>query len=163
VNNQVISQELGRRLRHLRESRGWTRPELARRLPSKITEHTLLTYEHGIRHLTFVRLVELCRALRVPTSDLVQVTMQQTGVDLEILSIRVDLRAVIRDDEAEFELVQRWAANRLADEPEGGGVVRLIPDVVREMAAVVGCSHSTLVTYMVRFTPDVEPAQDCPP
>jgi transcriptional regulator with XRE-family HTH domain len=163
VVNRTISQVVGRLLRQLRESRGLTRPELAWRLPSRITEHTLLTYEHGIRHLTFVRLVELCSALGAPAPEVVQATLQQAGVDLELLSIRVNLRAVIGDENIEYESVQRWAANRLAEDPEGSGIVRLTPDTVREMAAIVGCPHQALVSYLARFTPDLETTRGAPP
>lgn len=65
-----ITRQLGRRLRARREARGWTRPDLAARLPSRPTEHTLLTYEHGTRRMTVERLIELCDALGEDAGDL---------------------------------------------------------------------------------------------
>lgn len=69
VTNETIARALGEELRRAREARGWSRPDLTRRLPSGIGEQTLLTYEHGSRHCTFVRLVEICRILGVSTLD----------------------------------------------------------------------------------------------
>ena len=159
VTNESISRALGEELRRTREARGWSRLDLTAQLPSGIGEQTVLTYEHGLRHCTFVRLVEICRTLGVSTPDVVQSALQRAGVDLENLSLRVDLRAVIRDKNAEFRPVRRWARNRLAEDPDGAGVVRLVPDGAREIAAVIGCPRSTLVTYLATFAPGVLPAR----
>ena len=157
MTNESIARALGEELRRTREARGWSRLDLTGRLPSGIGEQTLLTYEHGSRHCTFVRLVEICRILGVATPDVVQRVLQRAGVDLENLSLRVDLRAVLRDKNAEFRPVRRWARNRLAEDPEGAGIVRLVPDGAREIAAVIGCPRSALVTYLAAFAPEIVP------
>jgi len=63
TSDKVISRALGEELRRAREALGWSRGHLVARLPSGIGERTLLSYEHGTRHLTALRFVELCRAL----------------------------------------------------------------------------------------------------
>jgi transcriptional regulator with XRE-family HTH domain len=155
VTNDVIAQALGKELRRARETRGWTRIQLIEKLPVRISEQTLLTYEHGQRHCTFVRLVEICRTLGVTTPDLVHCALQRAGIDLEMMSLRVDLRAIIDDSNEKFRPIRRWAIIRLSDDPDGTGIARLIPEVMREMAAMVGCSRSALVKYLAKFTPEV--------
>lgn len=63
---------LGDELRAVRERHGLTREQAVARI-EKVTgavigDRTLLTYEHGIRHLTVARLVELATAYGVPVT-----------------------------------------------------------------------------------------------
>src|SRR4051794_20054161 len=53
----------GAELRRAREVLGWSRIQLVERLPSGIGDRTLLSYEHGTRHLTVLRFVEISREL----------------------------------------------------------------------------------------------------
>lgn len=64
AQERALSRAIGDELRRAREAQGWTRAELVALLPSGIGDRTLLSYEHGTRHLTVLRLLELCRALR---------------------------------------------------------------------------------------------------
>jgi len=155
---EAVARALGSELRRIREAHGWTRVEFVNRLRSRISDQTLWSYEHGQRNCTVVRLIELCRVLRVSAPEVLQTALQRSGIDVEALSLRVDLRAVVRDKSSEYKPILLWAKNRLASEPGSAGVVRLIPDSVRELAAVVGCSQSTLAGYLTRFTPTVSPA-----
>ena len=48
---KAVSRAMGEELRRAREARGWSRDYLVSRLPSGIGDRTLLSYEHGTRHL----------------------------------------------------------------------------------------------------------------
>ncbi len=72
--------------------------------------------------------------------------------DLRAFSLSVDLRAVLRDQRAEFEPVRLWARNRLKDNPSAK--VLLAPVTVRELAAALGFTHSSLADYLIEFTPE---------
>jgi len=149
VTDRAFARILGQEIRRAREARGWTRVQLVERLPSGIGDRTLLSYEHGIRFLTVVRFVEICRVLGVAASDVLHKAIKK-ACDLRAFSLRVNLRAVLRDTQDEFESVRMWAKNRLKDNPNTE--VLLAPVTVREMAAVLGFSHSTLAAYLAEFT-----------
>lgn len=149
ISDRVLAKVLGQELRLARETRGWSRSELARKLPSGIGDRTLLSYEHGIRTLSVARLVEISRALGVPASEILDHTLEKAR-DLRAFSIKVDLRRILRDERAEFEPVRLWAQNRLKDDPNAE--VLLAPVTVREMAAVFGYTHAALAAYLVEFT-----------
>ncbi len=156
AGDEALVRALGSELRRIREEHDWSRVKLVSRLG--ISEQTLWSYEHGQRNCTVARLVEWCRALGVSAPEVLQSAVLAVARDVEALRLRVDLPAVAADTSTEFEPIVRWARNRLAAEPSGPGVVCVIPDALRELAAVVGCRHSTLVGYLARFTPTVTPA-----
>lgn len=154
ISDRILAKILGQELRQLREAKGWSRVDLVRRLPSRIGDRTLLSYEHGVRGLSVNRLIEICRVLGVGAGEFLDRVVEKAR-DLRAFSFRVDLRAVLRDQRAEFESVRFWATTRL---DEGDTSVTLAPVTVREMAAVLGISHTTLAAYLVEFT-----AEDAPP
>lgn len=149
ISDRVLAKVLGQELRVARESRGWSRTELVGKLPSGIGDRTLLSYEHGIRTLSVARFVEICRALGVAASEVLDRALEKAR-DLRAFSLKVDLRALLRDDRPDFEPVRLWARNRLKDDPNAD--VLLAPVTVREMAAVFGFSHAVLAAYLVEFT-----------
>lgn len=149
VTDRAFARILGQEIRRAREARGWTRAQLVERLPSGIGDRTLLSYEHGIRFLTVVRFVEICRALGVAASEILHKAMEKAR-DLRAFSLRVNLRAVLRDKQDEFEPVRLWARNRLKDNPNTE--VLLAPGTIREMATVLGFSHGALAAYLAEFT-----------
>jgi transcriptional regulator with XRE-family HTH domain len=149
VTDRAFARILGQEIRRAREARGWTRAQLVERLPSGIGDRTLLSYEHGIRFLSVVRFVEICRALGVAASEILHKALEKAR-DLRTFSLRINLRAVLRDKQDEFEPVRLWAKNRLKDNPTAE--VLLSPVTVREMAAVLGFSHHALTTYLAEFT-----------
>lgn len=151
VSDKALAKVLGQEIRREREARGWTRAELAEQLPSGIGERTLLSYEHGIRALSVVRLVEICRALGAATGELLDRALEKAR-DLRAFSLRVDLRALLRDHGPEFSAVHTWARNRLDDNPTPE--VHLTPATVREMAAIIGLSHIDLADYLFKFVSD---------
>lgn len=95
--DKALSRAIGEELRRAREVNGWSRGYLAARLPSEIGDRTLLSYEHGTRHLTMIRLFEICRVLGVDASSLARRALQRARIDLESLTLRIDLHALLND------------------------------------------------------------------
>lgn len=148
VTDRAFARILGQEIRRAREERGWTRVQLVEQLPSGIGDRTLLSYEHGIRHLTVVRFVEISRVLGVAASDLLARALEKAW-DLNAFSIRVNLRAVLRDEKDGFEAVRNWAKKRLESNPSTE--VLLPPVTIRELALVLGFSHAALAGYLTEF------------
>jgi transcriptional regulator with XRE-family HTH domain len=156
--NKALSRAIGEELRRAREACGLSRGQLVARLPSGIGDRTLLSYEHGTRNPTVVRFVEVAGALGVSPAVLVTLACQRARADLDNLSLWVDLRAIVADKTSAFVSLVMWAHNKLIHHP--GGVVEVAPAGVEELAAVVGCSRLELVSYLTRFTPDMDDVLD---
>jgi transcriptional regulator with XRE-family HTH domain len=152
VTGKAIAKALGEELRRAREEKGWSRAQFVPMLPSGIGERTLLAYEHGLRQLTVVRLVELCQPLGITAPGTLTHALQKAGLYLQNLVLQVDLRQLLADRSNKFRPMFQWARNRLTEEPEG--VVELTPSAVRELAAFIGYPHHDLADYLVRFTPE---------
>jgi transcriptional regulator with XRE-family HTH domain len=155
VPDKVLSRALGEALRHAREAKGWSRLYLVARLSSRIGARTLLSYEHGARHLSLLRFIELCRVLGVSAPSLLMFALQRAQIYLDTLALRVDLRALAVDDTTRFRAMILWAHNKLIQCPDG--VVEIDPVAVREFATMIGCPQRDLAAYLTRFTPDLEP------
>jgi transcriptional regulator with XRE-family HTH domain len=152
IAERAISRAVGEELRRTREAKGWSRAQLVGRLPSGIGDRTLLSYEHGTRHLTVLRLVELCRALGVAAPALQCLVEQRARIHLQNLVLQIDLRQLLADKSDKFRPMFQWARNKLNENPDG--IVELAPSSVRELATFVGCSHRELANYLARFLPD---------
>lgn len=152
LSDKVVSRAVGEELRRAREALGWSRGQLVARLPSGIGERTLLSYEHGTRHFTVLRLVEIARALGVDGPTLLTRGLQRARVYLEAMTLHVDLRQLLCDNNNVFRPMVQWARNTLNEHPEG--VVEVEPAVVRNLALFVGCPSQDLANYLARFTPD---------
>ena len=151
--DRAIARALGEELRRAREASGWSRAQFVARLPSGIGDRTLVAYEHGARQLTVARLVELAEVLSITAPELLKHALQKAQLELQNLVLRIDLRVLLADTDDRFRLVLQWARNRLVEEPRG--IVEVSPSAVREMAALLGCSHSDLARYLAHFTPEV--------
>ena len=149
----LITRALGEELQRARRQVGWTRAQLVQRMPSAIHIRTLATYEQGVRQCTVARLVEICHTLGVAATDVLGLALQRAEIDLQSIGLQIDLREVVRDDQAELESLREWANKRLADDPEGSGVIRLNRAVIGEMAILLGYTRSELVRHLARFTP----------
>jgi transcriptional regulator with XRE-family HTH domain len=152
LSDKVISRAIGEELRRAREALGWSRGHLVSRLPSGIGDRTLLSYEHGTRHLTTLRLIELCRALGVAAPVLLNQALQRARIHLQNLVLLVDLRHLLNDRNERFRPMHQWAKNKLNENP--GGIVELPPSSVRELATFVGCMYPELSDYLARFLPE---------
>ena len=152
----AIARALGTELRRAREAGGWSRAEFVTRLPSGIGDRTLLSYEHGIRHLTVHRLLELCDSLGVQAPTLLTQALQRSQLLLSNLVLRIDLRQVASHGNYKFRPMVQWARNKLSKHPDG--VAELTPSAVCELADFIGCSQHELAVYLARFSP--EPGDD---
>lgn len=152
----AMSRALGEELRRTREAANWSRTAFVAQLPSGIGERTLLSYEHGTRQMTVVRLVELCRVLGVGAPELVGQALQRARIHLDNLALRVDLRALLQDTTLTFRPMAQWARVRLNAAPDG--VVEVTPAAVRDLAAFIDRTPADLAAYLTRFMPELEPA-----
>lgn len=148
----AIARALGEELRRVREARGWSRAQFVKGLPSQIGDRTLLSYEHGSRQMTVLRLLELSQGLGVPASAIVAQAMQRARLYLQNLMMRVDLRQLLQDNNMHYRPLSSWARNRLNKAP--GGVIEVTPSGLRELAAVLGRTPEELSAYFAMFVPD---------
>lgn len=154
VSAKVISRAIGEELRRTREMLGLSREQLVAQMPSGIGSRTVLSYEHGTRHLTVLRLVEICRALCVDTATLLTRGLQRARIHVETMVLHVDLRELHRDTTRSntFRPMAQWARNALNEHPDG--VMPIDPAAVRNLALFIGCPYLDLANYLARFTPD---------
>jgi transcriptional regulator with XRE-family HTH domain len=152
LTDKAISQAVGEELRRRREAKGWSRAQLVALLPSGIGDRTLLSYEHGTRHLTVLRFLELCDALGVAAPTLLTQALQRARLKLSNLVLQVNLRELIDDGSDKFRPMVQWARNKLNRYPEG--VVELPPSSVEELADFVGYTCQELAGYLARFVPE---------
>lgn len=152
ATSTAIARAIGDELRRTREARGWSRAEFVARLPSGVGDRTLLAYEHGLRHLTVLRLIELSEGLGVGATIVLGQALQRAHLHLQNLALRVDLHRLLADDNNTFRPIFPWARNRLNEAPDG--IAELLPQAVRELAAFLGRTHAELARYLAQFTPD---------
>jgi transcriptional regulator with XRE-family HTH domain len=157
VTERVISRTLGEELRRAREAKGWTRAQMVGLLPSGIGDRTLLSYEHGTRHLSVLRLVELSHALGNSAPSLLNQALQRARVHLQNLVLQIDLRLLLTDKSDAFRPMFQWARNKLNESEDG--VVELAPSSVAELADFVGCTHRELANWLAQFIPDELPEE----
>jgi len=153
---RAVARAVGDELRRAREAKGWSRAQFVTRLPSGIGDRTLLAYEHGLRHLTLIRLLELCEALDAVAADVVSRALQRARLFLENLVLSIDLRALLSSGNFKFRPMVQWARNKLNKHPDG--IVELAPAGVIELADFIGCSHHELAAYLARFAPETDSA-----
>jgi transcriptional regulator with XRE-family HTH domain len=153
LSDKVFSRVLGEELRRAREAHGWSRAQFIALLPSGISERTLLAYEHGLRRLTTLRLIELCHPLRVDAPSLLGRALQRAQIHLETLPLTIDLHALLNDWSPTYRPLAQWAQNTLNEHPDG--TVEITPEVVRNLALFMGRTNEQLATYLARFLPEV--------
>jgi hypothetical protein len=152
LTGDVITRAVGVELKRTREARRMTRAQLIALLPSKISERSVLSYEHGLRQLTLLRLAELSWALDVDAITVFARGLQRARVLVEKLPLAVDPRAVHADECMEYRPLAQWARNTLKDHRDG--IVEIEPAVVRHLAAFVGCTHRDLADHLAQFIPE---------
>jgi transcriptional regulator with XRE-family HTH domain len=154
ASEKTISRAIGEELRRAREATGWSRGQLVAQLPSGIGDRTLLSYEHGTRHLTVIRLIEICRVLGVAAPTLLNQALQRARIHLQNLVLHIDLNHLLNDMNEKFRPMHQWARNKLNENPDG--VVELPPSSVRELATFVGCTYQELANHLAKFIPEKE-------
>lgn len=148
VSDRAVAQALGEEIRRERLARGWSRAELVEQLPSGIGVRALLSYEHGARALTVIRLIEISRALGTAAAELLDRALRKAR-DIRSFSLRVNLEAVLGDRRSEFAAVRTWARNRIDSARDSA--VHLTPATVQELAAALDVSHLELAEYLFEF------------
>ncbi len=148
----AIARAIGDELRRSRERGGWSRTQFVARLPSRIGDRTLLAYEHGLRQLTVLRLLELCQGAGEDAPDVLRRALQGARLALTNMTLRVDLRQLAAHGNHKFRPMVQWARNKLSKCPDG--VAELPSSAVIELADFMGCTHQDLATYLARFLPE---------
>lgn len=151
ITDRAFARILGQEVRQAREAVGLTRLQIVHRLPSGIGDRALLSYEHGTRHMTVVRLVEISRELDVTASEILRKASMKAR-DFRNYAIDVNLRSVLQDEQKGFEPIRTWAQNRLNGNPNHE--VLLAPATLAELATAFGFSHDALAAYLIEFTSD---------
>jgi hypothetical protein len=72
--------------------------------------------------------------------------------------MKVNLRAVLRDQRDGFESVRRWATNRMKSDP-GSLVVLLGPPTIREPAVALDHTPIALASHLSEFPTEDLPAE----
>lgn len=152
TSDKAIARALGAELRRTREERGWSRGHLVALLPSGIGDRTLLSYEHGTRHLTVIRLIEIAENLEVAAADVLTLALQRARLHLQHLVLQVDLSGLLENQNHKFRSMHQWARNRLNE--TSSGIAEVSPRALRELAAFIGYPREELATYLATFTPE---------
>jgi hypothetical protein len=158
VTKEAIARAIGDELCRVRESLGLSRLRFAELLPSGIGERTVLSYEHGRRHMSQLRFLELCHTLGVVAPTLLAQALQRARIHLANLELQIDLRALINDGNHTFRPMVQWARNKLNKHPTG--IVGVSPSSVEELADFIGHTSQDLAKYLTRFTPDTVSTND---
>jgi transcriptional regulator with XRE-family HTH domain len=153
VTDTAVNHAIGKEIRRAREGRGWTRGEVVRHMASGISVQALANYEYGLRPCTMPRLVEICQALGVVTSDLVAIALQRICVEFDMSKFQIDLHAVMKDEEDRFKPLRSWAQIRLDREQDNQGIAQMDPTFLEEMAAFFGLSFQEFLDYLQKFVP----------
>ncbi|HEX6462520.1 MAG TPA: helix-turn-helix transcriptional regulator [Candidatus Saccharimonadales bacterium] len=155
LSSKAVAVALGQELLRMREARGWSRPQMVALLPSGIGERTLLSYEHGTRQLSVIRLIELCEVLGVDVSTFLADALQRVRIYIENMPLSVDLNALLKKGGGEpFGQLSQWAQNAL--EQYTDGYIKLAPSAVQSLALFIGCTHEELRDYLAGFLPGSE-------
>lgn len=154
-DDSAARRAIGAELRRARDTVGWTRAELAARLPFSIHVQTIAGYERGSVQCSASRFVLLCETMGVPAPEVLAWAMQRAGIDLPTTGVQVDLHAVVHDRTPDLLPLRRWARQRLKDGPDssGAGVARLAWSAVQEMATMFGMGLDDFARTLVVFTP----------
>ncbi len=151
---KFVSKAIGDELRRARERQDWSRAQFVERLPSGIGERTVLSYEHGVRELAVLRLLELCASLNADPFSVLSFALQRAKVLLDNMDLHVDLRALLDNQNPTYRAMHQWARNKLNRHPDG--VAKLAPSGVEELADFIGCARDELASYLARFIPDAK-------
>ncbi len=139
-------------MRHARRMRGWTRRDLSERLRSGISIQTLATYELATRQCSVIRFVEICLALDIAPQELLAQVHQRAFGEAPVGRLAIDLREVVRDDQAALQPLRQWAKGKLA-EYHGHGQPEVSLDItaLERMAELCGIETVELIARLRRI------------
>lgn len=142
---------IGRELTLARLDLNWSRKRAVHRVPG-MTVRSLENYECAFRLCHLVALVRLCQSMSVPAPDLLELAMQRTPVDLDTITLHVDLPAVALDRWPPKSL-RRWANQLWHRGAHDCGVVRVPPRTLAQLAQATKIQQSLLLTYLASRGP----------
>ncbi|MQA12476.1 MAG: helix-turn-helix domain-containing protein [Pseudonocardiaceae bacterium] len=144
---------LGEEIRKLRKRRGWTRKELNQHLQSDISLQTLATYELGTRQCSVIRLVEICLALGELPHELLARVHERVFTETPTDRVRIDLLAIVRDQQEELLPLRRWARDRLAHQESFHATTEIQLDIgaLEQMAQLCGLDTVELISKLRRL------------
>jgi transcriptional regulator with XRE-family HTH domain len=145
---EALAVALGIELRSARLRKGWTRVQLVRRLPVKLSTQTIATYEFGTRHMPVKRLYEICETLderveEVLTRVRARLAEQDGG---EVLYL--DLSASAKCRQWWMEPLSKWARIRLKHDPTAKSVAVLSGDALEYLAAICGTNAQEISAFL---------------
>jgi transcriptional regulator with XRE-family HTH domain len=144
---------VGDELRRARQDLDWSQRELAHRVPD-VNARKLYKNEFGYRPCGLARLVNLCWAMAVSPPDLLELAMQRTHLDIEMITLHVDLPSVATDTRfTRLWSLRRWADGRLARGHHRHGMARIPPDAVATLAAALSIKTHDLAGYLAGKAP----------
>lgn len=117
AGHRNLARLLGDEIRRARVGRRHTRESVAHRLPYRISDDTIATYELGTRQCSVLRLIDICQVLGVSASRLLDNVLRRANPDPRATELTVDLRAVARHGSAVLGPLRGWAAIRLEQNP----------------------------------------------
>lgn len=94
---KALNEALSAELHHMRKRREWTRVELAKKLDVKV--NTLACWETGLRAVSIVNLVDVCRGLETDPAHVLTraIATVNRSADTEPISLIVLEMRVLRD------------------------------------------------------------------
>jgi transcriptional regulator with XRE-family HTH domain len=144
---------VGDELQRARHDLEWSQQELVQRVPG-VNGRKLSRAEFGHRPCSLDTLVNLCWAMAVAPADLLELGMQRMHLDIERLTLHVDLPSVAADTRfTRLWSLRRWAADRLARGLHRHGVVRIPPAAVATLAAALSIKTHDIAGYLARKPP----------
>ncbi|WP_410595435.1 hypothetical protein [Amycolatopsis sp. lyj-23] len=133
---RALADELGR----LRRRRGWTRKQLLSRMAADLSVQTLATYEQGTRHVSVLRLVELCYAMNELPHHLIARVHQRLTQE----GVVANVPQMAELAEAPLTPLRMWARQQLRQHP-GAQDFRFDLVALRRMAELCDLPLSDLV------------------
>jgi transcriptional regulator with XRE-family HTH domain len=144
-----VNAALGATVRLAREAAGLTRPELAERLPFKVSVQTLLKWELGYRAISYGRLVEVGRTLGCTSPDLLRQAIARIE-SIQTQLVTIDLQALRTDQR--YEALRTWAEHKFAATRKTAVTVHhfvtVHHSVVREWAVLLNVNLVDLVAHL---------------
>jgi transcriptional regulator with XRE-family HTH domain len=154
--DQAVLSAVGEELRRARTAAGLSRADVAAHMQD-ILPRTIGSYEQGARNCSAVALTEICEVIGVSAVDLLAMAHQRSGLDLDIISLRVDLAALATAPEPP-QLLRDWAAKRLAASPRCPVAV-VTPAILDELALFFDCPREALLATLAAHIPPSTPRQ----
>lgn len=146
---------LGEEIRRERIERGWSRKSLhAQHLAGLMSLQAMATYELGTRQLATEKLYVICHAMGANAAVVLEraITRFQSIHASDAYGLRVNLRAVVADEQPALETLRRWARVEIDGHPDDApSLTYLTPAAIDRLAELCHIDHTTLIASLVRL------------